>query len=573
MSSRTPSRVSLDDVIAAIRSADLPVRKRDDMVSAVRTVARVLGKTPQEIEADPRRLALRLADVGAPAANLSSGRWNNVRSLFRAALALVRPMMKGRSTSPMSAAWATLHAALATREQKAGLSRLLRWLSERGVEPETVTLEDLLLFQTALANDSLVRNASSNWQGVVFRWNRAARAEPGWPCIIIESTLRRDTYSLPWSAFPPTLKDDVDAWLRRLGGNIFDEDGPVRPARPGTIKTREYQLRVFASAIVRRGVDPGALRALADLVEWSNYCDGLKFLHQRRGGVNTSATHEMATMLKSVARHWVKLDADALKKMTGLARRLAPEQTGMTAKNRERLRDLDDDEKRGKLLLLPLQLMQEAESGRLKPRQAALQAQYAVAIELLLFMPIRRQNLAAIEIDRHMIRHGRRLHLVIPQLEVKNRVDLEFEIAPESEALINLYLQKYRPGLCDRENSALFPGRGDGAKKGNTLGQQISRIVLKYTGLKVTLHLFRHLGGKLYLDSNPGGYEAVRRVLGHKSIETTTKFYVGQETRSAARHFDKVIRELREAHATTTTSRESLGLKGSSRSAKQRGRS
>ena len=50
---------------------------------------------------------------------------------------------------------------------------------------------------------------------------------------------------------------------------------------------------------------------------------------------------------------------------------------------------------------------------------------------------------------------------------------------------------------------------------------------------------------KIYLDRNPGGHEVIRRVLGHRSINTTTSFYTGFETAAAVRHFDAVILQLR----------------------------
>ena len=77
-------------------------------------------------------------------------------------------------------------------------------------------------------------------------------------------------------------------------------------------------------------------------------------------------------------------------------------------------------------------------------------------------------------------------------------------------------------------------------------GDQVSRHVFKATGLVVNLHLFRHIAAKFYLDQNPGGYEVCRRILGHQSMETTTKFYAGMETASASRHFDEEILKLRE---------------------------
>ena len=39
-------------------------------------------------------------------------------------------------------------------------------------------------------------------------------------------------------------------------------------------------------------------------------------------------------------------------------------------------------------------------------------------------------------------------------------------------------------------------------------------------------HLFRHVMAKIYLDANPGEYEVVRRVLAHRSIDTTTRYYL-----------------------------------------------
>jgi integrase len=85
------------------------------------------------------------------------------------------------------------------------------------------------------------------------------------------------------------------------------------------------------------------------------------------------------------------------------------------------------------------------------------------------------------------------------------------------------------------------PGAMGGPKNRNRLGEQISLTILKETGLKMHPHLFRHLGAFLYLEQEPGGYEVVRRMLGHKSINTTVSNYVGFEAPAAVRHFDDTI--------------------------------
>jgi integrase len=41
----------------------------------------------------------------------------------------------------------------------------------------------------------------------------------------------------------------------------------------------------------------------------------------------------------------------------------------------------------------------------------------------------------------------------------------------------------------------------------------------------MTAHQWRHVVGYIFLCSNPGAYEPVRRLLGHKRIETTMNYY------------------------------------------------
>ncbi|WP_431267671.1 tyrosine-type recombinase/integrase [Dankookia sp. P2] len=253
--------------------------------------------------------------------------------------------------------------------------------------------------------------------------------------------------------------------------------------------------------------------------------------------------------MKAIARHWVKVTPAHLEQISALQRRLEVRSRTLTETNRARLRQFDDPGNIRALLGLPARLLALAE--RIPARQqhrAALLVQSAVAIELLLMTPVRIDNLAALDLDRHLLRPNRRgagLHLVIPGTAVKNRQDLEFPLPAESIALLECYLEGYRPVLATATCRALFPGRDGGRKARAVLGRQISRAVFQHTGLQLHPHLFRHITAKLYLDANPGSYEVVRRVLGHRSIETTTSYYTGLETAAAVRHFDATILKLR----------------------------
>jgi integrase len=219
----------------------------------------------------------------------------------------------------------------------------------------------------------------------------------------------------------------------------------------------------------------------------------------------------------------------------------------LTEKNRARLRQFDDPDNVAALLGLPHKLIGIANRKR-NPRAGALLAQIAAAIEILTMAPIRLDNLRCLDIGQNLVRPSRRskeLHVVFPASDVKNRQPLDYPLPVPSAALIERYANEFRPRLASSSCTALFPGRWGGSKGANTLAGQISQTIRSYTGLKMNPHLFRHVMAKIYLDANPGGYEVVRRVLGHRSIDTTTAFYTGLETAAAVRHFDATILKLR----------------------------
>jgi integrase len=57
----------------------------------------------------------------------------------------------------------------------------------------------------------------------------------------------------------------------------------------------------------------------------------------------------------------------------------------------------------------------------------------------------------------------------------------------------------------------------------------------------MTVHQFRHAAGALFLQSRPGEFELVRRVLGHRNVQTTVKAYIGLENIQASEIFGKIV--------------------------------
>jgi len=174
---------------------------------------------------------------------------------------------------------------------------------------------------------------------------------------------------------------------------------------------------------------------------------------------------------------------------------------------------------------------------------------------------IRRKNLAAVRLDRHLIWLGEKCFLRIDEIETKNGDPIDLELPDETTAIINWYVTEYRPYLHSTPTDALFPGKGGAPKNPATLATQIKQTIRRFTGLDLNIHLLRHAGGKIFLDQKPGQYEVMRRVLGHRSIATTTSYYAGAEQRAAGAHFARVLEERRQALTSKPTASKTRSQK------------
>jgi integrase len=550
MSTTAPSRGdglivrTLADIVASVSRAGFPDRRRQELISALNTAARALHRRPDDVPADPRLLANRLAEVAPVAIGLSPGRWANVKSLVRAAMSLNGEACVGRHCNALSLSWQTLWDRLPTRTAKTRLSRLMHFASAAEIEPGAVTAATFVAFRAHL-DASLLKDPDRTYCATIDGWRAARAAVAGWPDVEVVRPNRHNVWAFPLEHFPESFQCDLNAWLDRVSDNDLLSEGPLRPVRPITRRSHAAHIRRFASAVVLSGRAAETITDLAQLVEIDTLAKGLRYLLQQRANKPPGVINVAGT-LKAIARHHVGVDQSHLDEIAKLIRRIGARQQGLTQKNRARLRPLDDPEIMVALLRLPATLMNLA-SREQRPHKAALLAQTAIAVEILEMTLMRMRNLIALDLEKHMQWSGRTgvLHIVIGGEETKNRDPQEFPMPQPSAEMIDTYLEKHRPVLCDQTNSALFPGKNGGPKHANTLAEQIKQAVWTHVGLRWNPHLFRHAGTKLHLDEHPGSYRIARRVLGHRSDATTTTFYAGQETAAAVRHFDRTILKLR----------------------------
>jgi integrase len=546
-----PLEPTLADVLAAIeQDTSLPKPTRDGWCCGIRRIVKFLERDPSQL---PARLgALRYGIARLHHAQLGISRKTlqnhvaNLKAAVRHFGGLKR--LSGRGI-PFTPAWKALYDEIAERRLRLGLSGFLRYCSACGIDPCSVSDATVEAFIHYAGEVQFTVKPRDLHKQVARCWNPAQERVPGWPeTSLTVPDFRPTATSLPWSAFLPSFVDDVDAHLALLEGqSLLDEDAPDRACKASTIENRRTCLRLAATAAVKEGMAIEDLRSLADLVSPQTVRLILDHYVAKKDGRIVSFTIDLAERLYAIARLYVKAPETQLRTLERYCIKLRPHRrTGLTAKNTAVIRKFKDPKSRERLKALPSRLFDEALAERDALIQAAVKAEIGLAIQIFLVAPMRLANLAALHLENNVVRVGgleATYHLVIPPEEVKNNEPLEYPLPPAVNKMLGIYLNGFRPRLCRAENLWLFPGAFDSHKTKGTLSGQIIDRITKQLGIRVTPHQFRHLAAAFVLEKDPANYEFVRRVLGHKNLQTTINFYVGLETADAVRKFSAMALE------------------------------
>ena len=361
--------------------------------------------------------------------------------------------------------------------------------------------------------------------------------------------------------YPHSLQKEIGAYLASIAKPRRGIDNKRLPAcKASTINTRKTELFSLAKKAVKLGTPIDSLTALKALLDSTLVETIIDDEWRKAGEEPKTSTIDLAKKTFNIARSVGCLDEANLLKLDDMRAALEKyRQGGMTPKNMKLIRQVLNHKVWGRVVNYPFALMKRARALKDQaPTKAAVTAGIAVAIKILTEGPVRAANLAAIRLDENLIKPGgpESLYiLVFPHHDVKNRVELTFELSEELTDLIDEYIQEYRPSLLRGFNGDwLFPGTTGGSKNPHLFGIQITERIQKATGLRITIHQFRHAAAADYLKCHPGDYETVRRFLGHRNIQATIKFYCGLETIQASRELGKVVRRHLKFNADEPTS-------------------
>jgi integrase len=552
--SKTPPRADVvaasttfATVLAALEEPSaLSATRLRDLRSAVKRVADLLGNEPARIALDMEAISRRLAAISPLAIGMAPKRLANIRSDLLAAVKAsgVMPVL-GKAKKVLSPAWAELFEHLTGRRTHIGLSRLARHASAQGIDPGEVNDKVIAGFIAAVRQGSLHQSPNALHRKVTLIWNEVARDRKLGLRPVTVASFRNPPKRIDWTLLPVTFRRDVDKYLSWGGGSDpFAADARSRALAPLTLRLRRVQIHAAVTALVESGAKPAAIFSLADLVT----PDNLKSILHRRlesvGGAENAFNYALGRVLLQIAREWVKVDPPVLAELKRLVGKLPVRAMGLTGKNKKFLRQFDDPKALVRLVQLPEQLWAEVKRDSKSSFRTLAKAQAAVAIAILTYMPLRLQNLSDLAFETHLfmrIGAGAISTLELSNSEVKNKTELAFDIPPRVAKMLLEYRDRVAPKIIGHRPVRLFVNVNGTPKSPTTVAWLIASYAKRRAGIVLSPHQFRHLSAKVLLDAQPGAFETVRQILGHRSNQTTVNAYAGIDSRRAARHHQHLI--------------------------------
>lgn len=593
VSPQAPTPATLADLLSVVQGwADWSAARRRVAASNIRTAGLVVANAQVRatgrldhvarrdvvlaaFPCDPKWLNAHLFGIPPKAIGINPGSFSNVVSTLRSALRRVGLVDPQFPPLPPDGDWRRVLDMLQDDEHsRFGLTGFANWCHATGIAPDAVTDATLRDYGTHITARSLHDDIPGLLRTIARAWSVAGRLRALWPQAQLRPPSRRETYTLPIGSYPPSLQREVEHYKAYLAGTgrrgPFRADAAVdRRRRPTTVRARLYQVRQGLAALVQRGRDPASITTLADLVEPAAFETILTFFWERaiaarvaRGGFPsieaapveagiTSQTGGIGVGLLLVAKY-LKVPQQQMDELSRLAADVRPpQQRHISDRNLARLRQFDDPAMRHKLLNLPRKLMKRAEATSPRGKHAAQIALKAVAIEMLLHIPMRLRNLTNLRLGEHLkvdgSRAGRITHLVLRAHETKNEADLEWSVGPDLATLLDRYLRHFHPLLAVEGSTWLFPAPPprNAPLSDDTIRYHIVRAVRDEIGAESNPHLFRSLLARLILEESPGALEDVRHLLGDKSDSTVLRHYASIEPAQAARRHGERLAQLR----------------------------
>ena len=252
-------------------------------------------------------------------------------------------------------------------------------------------------------------------------------------------------------------------------------------------------------------------------------------------------------MLRKIAAGYVGRPAAELAAISALAVDFDPAFDDIAPRNLRKLRRFTPEKLQAFFGLsrdLVAEMNRTLEARRARIRRAAaagepipplmnqkLARQHAVVVahDILCTRGPRSSTLLAIDTEAHVRRRDDgRIVIEIPPALVKNREPLVIVLSAAKSTRFQQYLRHARPLLAagpSAGSTLLFPSTTAPDRPSTHLLDRLVAEVERRIGIPIHVHLYRHLIGWAWLREDRTRLPTVQKLLGHRRIETTTRFY------------------------------------------------
>lgn len=255
--------------------------------------------------------------------------------------------------------------------------------------------------------------------------------------------------------------------------------------------------------------------------------------------------------VRKVARDFARRNPTEIEQIDDLIADFKPDFAGIAPRNRAKLQQFTPD-RIYRFTRMSVEIMDEVNANLARKKRAAARRgvtltdrelfddtivrllEVAIAHDIMLARAPRSGNLLAIDLAAH-VRNAPDGGVVIelpPEL-VKNKTAINIPLGEAESRFFNLYTDRVRPlliGEANAGNTRLFPARLSAEGHYTCLTKALVTEVHERVGVRIHPHLYRHIVGWIWLKEDPNALPKVQVLLGHKSLETTMKFYAELDT-------------------------------------------
>lgn len=525
-----------------------PEPKRRKIDNALRTIWRYTGRPLEDIPATIPALREVFNSIEPAAHGVKREQITNTRNLVMHAGAKsgFMPALEGyrRRHEPLSQAWKAFCFELINLKERANLSALIGHLNDRGISPQEFDNHQFTHYREHFEATSLRDNQHDYFRKIARYWNDVRLRCPALKLPAVEipdSKLRRLPLAL--SDFPVSFQKD----LKDYANWASDDDDFALNARARTLSktTVEGHIRAihrFAFLLVKDGFPVEQVTGLGVLVLPENFRRGVKTLNEDDKSEQHTTTYSTAVTLIRIAKERLVLADATIAQLEAIVKRLKRPDMVMTQKNKLLLAKYDNHETLKRLFDAPEKIVEAAKQCDMSNWRTMAKLQAAIALKLLINIPLRLNNLTNLKFGEHIILNTNGVSSIfLTAQEMKGKRALEFDIPDDLATMISWYRNEICPAIMGKRPTYLFGNADDSVKGFAGVRYLIQKYFKDYVGFHMNPHAFRHLCAKIILDADPGAHVAVQELLGHRSLETATAYYAGLNSRRAGRHHQSLI--------------------------------